>query len=113
MAGWFDHERDFTAEPHAPIRTPDYDDLGARSLEQLRTLKQVRVLRLVLAISAFGSGALTASLPVGWALVIPATFLFVSGLIATPISAWLLRSVNREIRAHEVEAAYHRDHPEA
>ena len=108
MAGWFDHERDYTAEPHAPIKTVDYDDLSNRALERLYALKQGRVLRLVLAVSALGSGALTAALPVGWALVIPATFLFVAGLFATPISIYLLRSVNREIAGRELEASFDR-----
>lgn len=109
MAGWFDHERDFTAEPHAPIRTVDYDDLSNRALDRLYALKQARVLRLVLAASALGSGAITAALPVGWALVIPATFLFVAGLFATPISAYLLRSVVREIRGRELEMSFDRE----
>ncbi len=106
MAGWFDHERDFTAEPHAPIKTVEYDDLSNRSLDRLYALRQARVLRLVLAISALGSGALTAALPLGWVLVIPATTLFVGGLFATPIAAYLLRSVIREIRGREVEMSF-------
>lgn len=109
MAGWFDRERDFTAEPHAPIKTVDYDDLSNRALERLHALKQARVLRLVLAVSALGSGALTAALPVGWALVIPATVLFVGGLFATPISIYLLRSVVREIKGRELEMSFDRE----